>query len=202
MIKILIEKSINSAVNQDWFAAIDINLEILRCHPYHIPTLNRLAKAYRETGQIDKAVKTYEQTLRFDKYNSIALKNLRLLKSLPQHNNCQGNGKQYSCDFIDEPGLTRNLPLVRLGDPGLLSSLEAGQVVDLNNHGRAICVLTHSQEHIGALTDDVAYHLHRFLDKGYQYLSIIKFSQPSKVIIFIKETHRPQTYQQCPTFVF
>lgn len=201
--KVLIEQSITSAVKQDWHLAVDINLEILQYDPYHIPTLNRLAKAYRETNQLKKAKRTYEQTLQYDKYNSIAQKNLSLLNNwLANSKQNHQNGKKYNTDFIDEPGVTKTIPLVRLGDPQLISTLEPGQVVILSTKNHMICITTHNNDHIGALTDDVAFHLKQYIHSGYLYQSMIKSANNKIVLVFIKETHRPESCLNKPTFCF
>ena len=198
--KVLIEKSIASALNQDWHQAIEINLEILQQNPYHIATLNRLAKAYREIGQVDRAIQTYEQTLQYDRFNTIAQKNLGLLQKWLKHN-CNYNGKRYNTEFIDEPGKTKVLPLIRLGESNILTTLEPGQIVDMNIKSHYICITTHNNEHIGALTDDISYRLKQFIDNGYVYQSVIKDASIKRVHIFVKEAGRPDNYHS-PTFAF
>jgi tetratricopeptide (TPR) repeat protein len=199
MLKKLTDRAINSALTQDWHEAIEINLEILDQEPYHIPTLNRLAKAYKETGQIEKAVQTYKQALELDRFNEIARKNLTLLEKK------QPNGNHYhtcsfNADFVDEPGRTRTIPLIRLGDPGLVHTLQPGQVVRLSVKKRSICVVTDNDEHIGALTDDMTYHLRNFLVAGNIYHVAIKSASVKAIYVFIKEIERASKYKDTPTF--
>jgi tetratricopeptide (TPR) repeat protein len=196
--KSLIEQSINSALDQDWHQAIEINLEILQQNPYHIATLNRLAKAYREIGQIKRAIQTYEQTLQYDRYNTIAQKNLKLLQKWAKTDSSQ-NGKKYNTEFIDEPGKTKVITLIRLGDPVIIGTLEPGQIVELNAKSHYICVTTHNHDHIGALTDDVSYRLKQFIHLGYLYQAIIKNATGNSVNIFVKEITRPE---HCPNPTF
>lgn len=201
--KILIEQSITLAVKQNWHLAIDINLEILQYNPAHIPTLNRLAKAYRETNQLEKALLTYQQALKYDKYNSIAQKNLKLIQRwLDESCTNLPNGKTYCTNFIDEPGITRTLTLVRLGDPHLLSTLEPGQIVKLCLKNHTIFVVTHLDDHVGALTDDITYHLKRYLNLGYRYTTTIKQATSKRVAVFIRETSRPNSHEYRATFCF
>jgi tetratricopeptide (TPR) repeat protein len=197
--KSLIDRSISSALNQNWQDAVDINLEILESDPYHIPTLNRLAKAYREQGFLDKAIRTYKQVLKLDRYNQIAIKNINLLEKLDPTPN--SNGKKYNTEFIGEPGKTKAFPLVRLGDPSLLQSLEAGQIVEINIKKHYICITTQNNEHIGALTDDISYHLKQCVKLGYCYQSTIKSIASHQITVFIRETSRPNQINCQPTFL-
>jgi tetratricopeptide (TPR) repeat protein len=105
MLKILIDSAIEAALRQEWQKAIDINLKILEQSPYHSPTLNRLAKAYQHCGQIDNAIKTYEQALEFNRFNDIARKNLlKLKKQTGQADQAMVIGSIIDCDFVEEPG--------------------------------------------------------------------------------------------------
>ena len=200
MVKNLINQAVNAAINQDWQQAINVNLEILELFPDHIPTLNRLAKAYKEIGQIQRALDTYQQTLSIDRYNIIARKNLSQLE-IKSDNHIRSN-KKINADFIEEPGKTKTIPLTRLGDPALIRNLEPGQIVKLTLKKHNICVTTEDDQHIGALTDDIAYQLKDFLSAGNQYQAIVKCASNNKIHIFIRETLRVDKYKHIPTFAF
>lgn len=198
--KQLLNKAITAALEQDWHEAIEINLEILETDPFHIPTLNRLAKAYREIGMTDKAIATYEQALKYDRYNQIAQKNIRLLKTNSHSSAPTPNCTLDTC-FVDEPGKTKTLPLTRLGNPNLIQRLQAGQIVHLKLNGHSICITNDTNEHIGALTDDAAFYLRDCIEAGNTYQAIIKSVQTKHVTVFIREVNRVTAYKDSPTFL-
>lgn len=198
MLKSLSNQAIAAALRADWQSAININLEIVKDNPNHIPTLNRLAKAYGELGQNDEAQSYYQKVLELDRYNSIALKNSQVIKHhQPQKNHPPFN---LNLNFIDEPGKTKTLPLTRLGDQKVITSLVPGQIVHLTPKNHSICVTTDNQEHIGALTDDIAYLLKHAINLGNQYEVAIKVATNQKVWIFIRETFRDERLKDSPTF--
>lgn len=197
---LLIDQAISLALNQNWSEAVDVNLEILDSEPFHIPTLNRLAKAYKEAGDIEKSASTYKQVLQIDPYNNIAKKNLAQLK------NYQAQVNSYpfqaiTTDFIDEPGLTKTIPLIRLGNPLLLESLQPGQVVCLNCNSHLVCITTADNQHIGALTDDIAFYLRTYLQAGNTYSAVVKSSNSKAVLIFLREVSRCDEYKNTPSFI-
>jgi tetratricopeptide (TPR) repeat protein len=79
MQKNLTKKAVEAALNCDWERAIDYNTAIIRQDPQNIQAINRLARAYLETGQKQQAKELCEEVLKIDKYNPIALKNLSLI---------------------------------------------------------------------------------------------------------------------------
>jgi tetratricopeptide (TPR) repeat protein len=198
MDKDLTGKAITAALKGNWAEAVLLNQQLLESDPDNIPTLNRLAKAYTETADCDRAEAMYRRVLEIDRFNQIALKNLKLM-SHHRDNSC-GKPLQINLNFIEEPGKTKTLPLTKLGEPKILCRLIPGQVVSMVIKNHTISITTESQEHIGTLTDDVAYSLKRHLDLGNKYLAIIKSASPSKVTIFIREIFRDSTLNDSPTF--
>jgi len=195
----LTDQAIEAALHQDWHQAIDYNLRILEKDPHHIPTLNRLARAYNEIGQTEKARSTYKQVLEIDKYNQIAQKNVTYLNG-SANGNVVKTPMAMVTNFVEEPGVTRTLPLIRLGDPKLITLLRPGQLVKLILRNHAICIMTEAGAHIGALTDDIAYQLKEFLQAGNQYQAVIKSANVKHVTVFVRETYRVDKYKNTPTF--
>jgi tetratricopeptide (TPR) repeat protein len=199
MLNQLIDQAIQAALIKDWLAAIEINLEILDKHPYHIPSLNRLAKAYLQTGDCDQAQETYHQVLDIDPYNDIAKKNLLIISH--QLKSKSAIHDQTICtDFIDEPGVTKTIPLVRLGEPQLISSLRPGQIATLVCNSHLVCITTQNQEHIGALTDDMAFYLREYIRAGNTYQVVIKSASPKSVLIYLREQNRAEAHKDTPSF--
>ena len=77
----LTQIAINQALNCLWEEAITTNLQILENIPSDINTLNRLGKAYAAIGDKEASKDTYQKVLKYDKYNSVALKNLKKTSS-------------------------------------------------------------------------------------------------------------------------
>lgn len=193
----LVYSAIKAAIQGCWDEAISFNLKLLENNPHDIPTLNRLAKAYTESGQCNQAKAIYQQVLELDKYNSIAQKKL---DSLPHQSNCPQPPVDLDLNFVDEPGKTITLPLIRIGDAKVIYALVPGQVVTLVHNNHSICVVNDRKDHIGALTDDATYHLKHYLQAGNTFSAVIKEATIKKVTIFIRETSRATNLDNTPTF--
>lgn len=177
--------AIKSALSGDWIKAIEANQQILTDSPNHIPTLNRLAKAYAQTGNTDKAISLYQQVLILDKYNPIAQKQCSMLKKSP----CfpQQTVKITMTDFVEEPGKTKTYDLVRLGDSKLLSSLQPGQEVKLVTKNHWILITTDTGNHIGCLADNISFKLKQKLSAGSAFTAVIRTAGVNQVSIFVRE---------------
>ena len=112
----LAQKAIDSALSGNWREAIKVNLLLLKENSKDIETLNRLGRAYLETGQKSKAEETYKKVLRLDKFNSIATKNLVLLKTSRINRQNKTVSPSSMPLFLEEPGVTKTITLIRLGD--------------------------------------------------------------------------------------
>ena len=194
----LIDLAIKAAIKQDWQKAIDINLQIISTNPNDIPSLNRLAKAYKESGLTKEAIETYQLVLKLDPYNSIALKNSKRT-SIKNGNltNCQ---EKLMTNFVDEPGKTRTLQLKRLGSESILQNLQPGQPAKLVVKNYMIIVHTTDNIRIGAISDEQSFNLKKCIEAGNQYEAAIKKVETSKVSIFIREVSRSESRKNNPTF--
>ncbi len=179
------DQAIKSALDGDWQAAIEINQQILNDTPNHIPALNRLAKAYAQTGQSDKAIELYQQVLQIDKFNQIARKQCQLLKKSP----CipQKNVKITMTNFIEEPGKTRTCDLNQIGDSKNISSLQPGQPVKLVVKSHWIVVTTEDDSHVGRIPENVSFKLKKQIDNGQIFDAVIKSASTAQVSVFIRQ---------------
>lgn len=183
------DQAIHAALNQDWETAISLNLTYLKSHPGHIPTLNRLAKAYKENGCLKEAAATYQAVLDLDKYNVIAKKNLEVLIKTPPDQLKRKCAAKINPEFINEPGKAKTFYLTRLGDPRIIANLLPGQIVHLIPKKHTLCLATDSHEHIGALTDDIAFELKQYLVQGVQLEVVVRSATATGVIVFVRETN-------------
>lgn len=195
----LAQKAISAALKQNWKEAEILNKEVLQNTPDDIEALNRLGRAYIELRKPSLAKKTFDQVLKKDLYNQIALKNLRLLaakKILP-------NDNQGSLDpnlFLEEPGKTKTTSLVELAGKETLLSVTVGDEVKLTPRKRMITVITQNGVYLGKLADDLSLRLTSFIKGGNQYQAFIKSTSLTDIKIFIKEVFRAKKFAEQPSF--
>src|SRR5688572_8593157 len=171
----LTKLAIHASLTQQWPQAVDINLHILQLDPQNISALNRLAKAYEETSEFEKAAKTYRKVIKIDKYNRIATNNLERLQNLKDSPSKSSKGNETTnFSFIEEPGRTKTVSLTKLASHQNLSTLRTSQLVNLKTSKRRISATTLSGTYIGYLPDDLSLHLIRLLKLGNKYEAAIK----------------------------
>ena len=183
--------SVDAALNQDWPAALEANKQILNQNPNHIPTLNRLAKAYFESGQADDACQAYQQVIELDNFNAIAKKNLEKIKSSDNHN-CNGSTR-ITTNFIDEPGKTKTTSLNRLANAEVINRLVPGQIVGWKEKNRWVAVITDDGQQIGTICDEVSILIKKQIPNGTDYQLALKAVSPKRVTVFIRETNPNST---------
>jgi tetratricopeptide (TPR) repeat protein len=191
------EAAINAALSGNWEQAITLNQAILKDHPQHIPTLNRLAKAYSQMGKTDHAIKTYEQVLTLDRCNPIAAKQCQSLKKAP----CTPHTTNtILTDFIEEPGKTKTTHLVRLGDEKIRSGVQCGQLVKLVVKNHWIAVTTETDVFLGNIADNISFKLKHLMADGNTYEAFVQSSSSKHLSIFIRETFRSEKCGNNPSF--
>jgi hypothetical protein len=204
----LINLAIQASLNRNWKEAVKLNTQILKSNPQDIDALNRLAKAMLQTGFKTKSEQTYKKVLKIDKYNPIATKGLETIKSFKvERKSGSTPAPDFTAAFLEEPGTTKTVSLIRLGDTKVLSHLQPGDEVQLVAREHCVSIVTQNQDYIGRLPDDLASRLRPFLKAGNTYQSWIKSvdlhskSQDKQNLkIFIKELFRSTKYRNIPSF--
>jgi tetratricopeptide (TPR) repeat protein len=194
-------EAVKAALNQDWPKAIELNLSILESNPEDIATLNRLGFAYMQIGNLNEAKNTYNQVLSLDKYNPIAIKSLEKtlqIKSTPKAHT--GTTTRFFTSFLEEPGRTKSINLIRPASSSVLINLSAGVPVKLNAKKRRVGVENSAGQYIGCLPDDIGFRLCHLIKIGYKYEAFIKSANNKQVCVFIKETSRSNKYNNLPSF--
>lgn len=195
----LAQKAVAAALTGNWREAVKLNNEILKKDAKDIDGLNRLARAHAELGNIKKAKSLVEKVLRIDPFNSIASKASKKWK-----NGAGGQTVQTAVTsaeaFLEEPGKTKMVSLLYLGDPSLISKLDAGDEVNFSQGAHRISVVTFDGKYIGRLPDDLSARLRRFIKAGNIYKVLIKSTQVGEVKIFIKEVKRAEEFADVPSF--
>ena len=102
--------------------------------------------------------------------------------------------------FIEEPGKTKTVTLIHLGDEAMVSALDAGEPVKLQTHAHRVSVQTESGQYIGRLPDDLARRIIKLTRAGNEYLSFVRSVAPDSVKILIREIKRGENAPDIPSF--
>lgn len=206
---VLRQQAIDAALTANWEKAISLNQEIIDREPNNVDTLNRMARAFFEIGQLNKAKKYYQEALQKDPYNQIAFKFIKRIdlcrKKKPNKINsssCHHEHSQLSSDcFIEEPGKTRLVSLLKTAEPQKLSYLCPGEAVMLSPKNRYIAVTQTNGDYLGILPDDLSHRLIKFIHGGNKYQAFIKTVKTNGVTILIRETFRSSRFRNQPSFL-
>lgn len=182
----LAQKAVKAALSCDWELAIELNKQILKDSPEDINALNRLAHAQAATGLIKQAIHASEKVILIDPFNTIAQKSLSKLKKLKNGHNISPAPLNAS-DFLEEPGKTRTVSLINLGDNKILAQLGSAEKVILKAHNHRVCVYTCNDKYIGRVADNIAAKLRKLIDLGCEYNTYIKTGNEHSVTIFMRE---------------
>ena len=195
----LLQKSINLALAGNWKEAIKVNKEILKTNSNDTETLNRLAKAYFESGNSLKAKSICQKIIKIDPINTIALRNLAKWKSVKEK--CPSESKpSQTASFIEEPSKTKLVPLLNLGDTKVIGNLNACDEVKLAAHTHRVSITTTDGKYIGRLPDDLAQRLRRLITLGNIYQLFIKSIDLKEVRVFIREVQKSKKTENTPSF--
>lgn len=195
------DAAIASALAGDWNEAIRINLAVIKRDDEDINTLNRLAYAYLQKGQVPQAKRWLKKVLDIDPYNHIALKNLQKLTSLKQKDLGKPPDKKVSpLLFLEEPGKTKIVGCVNLAPTHILATLSPGQEVYLKAKNHCVEIRDTHQSYLGALPDDLSFKLIKLLSAGNQYQAVIKGIGKNALTVFIRELARGKRFANQPTF--
>ena len=194
------QPAIKAALHGHWEEAVEHNLAILDAHPQDIDALNRLAKAYTELGQLKKASLTYQKVLQLDRYNQIAQKNLPKLQALKFSPTFTHPGHSHQANvFIEEPGKTKTVNLIKVTNTKLINQLSPGQPVSLIPKTHTVSIITPDGTYIGALPDDLSRHLIKLIRLGNKYQAVVRLAQKNTLQILIQETFRSKRSHQAPS---
>lgn len=200
----LTDQAVKLALASKWIEAIKVNQTILKKNPEDIDTLNRIAHACTQAGNLLKAKKYYRQVLRLDAYNIIAQKNLDKLQRGPlRGGNGTKNGEMITFNvhnFLSEPGKTKIATCVKLAMPKILASKVAAEGVKLIFKKHSVAIIDGENQYLGALPDDLSFHLINLNKTGNKYDAFIKSVSPKSLQIFIREIFKSKRMANQPSF--
>lgn len=200
----LSQQAIEAALDSRWKEALKINKKIIKEDPQNVDALNRLAKAYMEVGKSALAKRSYSQVLKSDPYNPIALKNLKIIKSFKANGQSftpYNEGKFSPSLFLQEPGKTKIINLLKVAEPQKLSYVSCGMKVEMLYKNRKIIIVDSLGKYLGVLPDDISHHLQRLIKGGNKYELFIKSVRVNSLAIIIKETFRSKRFKNQPSFL-
>lgn len=198
------QQAIDAALDQRWEEALSINKKIIKLDPQNVDALNRQARAYMELGKANLARKYYSQALKFDPYNPIAQKNLKIMKSFKSNGQaCTGNSKDRLLPslFLQEPGKTKMVNLLNVAEPQKLSQAFCGMKVIMITKNRKIMIVDTNDNYLGVLPDDISHLLLRLIKGGNKYELFIKSISVNSLSVLIKETFRSKRFKNQPSFL-
>lgn len=196
----LITLAIKTALAGNWKKATELNLEILKKQPDDLEALLRLAKAYEEVGEIKQAQKTYRRATRIDKFNPIAKRGLIRLQDSKKVKRKAVLSPIKNNLFLEEPGKTKTVSLLRLAPAKILLKLDAAEEIKLTPGKRSISVRNKQNNYLGRIPDDLSQRLIKLINRGNQYLAVVKAVEPKMLQIFIKEVKKSKKNAHIPSF--
>lgn len=198
------KRAIEAALDSRWADATKLNRHMIRINPQNVDALARLARAYMELGRFNLAKKYYSQALKFDPYNPIASKNLKIIKAFKtpsSHHPPNGQGRLSPSLFLQEPGKTKVVNLLNVAEPQKLSQAFCGMKVGMVVKNRKVIVVDESGGYFGVLPDDICHHLIRLLKGGNKYDLFIKAIRVNALSVLIKEVFRSKRFKNQPSFL-
>ena len=195
-------QAVKAALAQNWEKAIEINKKIIKENSQNIPALNRLARCHWELGNIKQAFKTYKKVLKIDNFNPIANKNFtRLSKGGKIKKNLNKKRNPFSSKvFLEEPGKTKIVSLVRLAEPDILGKLNNGEKVIMVAKKRLVSIQNEEGNYLGTIPEDLSLKLIKFMNGGNQYDVFIKNIDHQTLQIFIREISKGKKYNDVASF--
>lgn len=200
----LAQLAIEAALDSKWEEALKLNKQIIKVDPQNIDALNRQAKAYMELGKGNLAKKCYSEVLKVDPYNPIASKNLKIVKAFKSNGYvpiANGHVKLSPSLFLQEPGKTKIVNLLKVAEPQKLSMAYCGMKVEMVVKNRKITILDANGAYLGVLPDDISHHILRLLKGGNKYELFIKSIRVNGLAVLIREVFRSKRFKNQPSFL-
>ena len=179
------QTAISLALSGKWEEAIKVNREIIRENPEDTDALNRLARACAEIGKKDEACEFTKKVLKIDPVNPIALKCIEKWKN-GRGSSIHSQNVFSTETFLEEPGKTKLVSLLNLGEGKVFANLDPGEEVKLFCHAHKVSINTLDGKYIGRLPDDLAARLRNLIKSGNKYQVLMKSVDPKEIKVFIR----------------
>lgn len=203
------QQAIKAALEARWEDALNLNNQILKIESTNVDALNRIARAHFELGDYTQAEKNYKAALDIDQYNPIAQKNLKIIQTFKKSGAKQdkkpiANNHITSISpslFLNEPGKTKIVNLLKVAEPQKLSQAYCGMPVELSIKSRGISAVDGQGRYLGVLPDDISFQLLRLMKGGNKYFACVKAVKVNGLSLLIRETYRSKKFRNQPSFL-
>src|SRR4030042_2827156 len=183
------KEAIELAMQARWQEAVDVNKEIIASFPEDVDSYNRLGRAYRERGEYAQAKEAYRQSVRLDRYNAIANRNLRRLNDLKESEKTEvETDKVEPQHFIEEIGKTGVVTLTDLAPKEKRARTVAGDKAVLKVEGSYLAVESSRGEYLGKVEPKHAPRLVRLMLGGNNYSAVVVRSTADGMTVMVRET--------------
>lgn len=193
------EIAINLALNCKWEEAIKINKQILKLDDTDIDAMNRLSRAYYESGDLKHAKQISKKVLGIEQSNNIAKRALEKYGNSNSKLPAKDNIVDVS-DFLEEPGKTKQVNLLNVGASKAITCLDSGDELILSTHSHKVTLTTLEGVYVGKLPDDLSARLRNLVKSGNKYKVLVKSVSKSTVKIFIREILRGKEIKNVQSF--
>ncbi len=181
------EESVKLAVAGRWQEAVTLNRELLKQIGGDIETHNRLGKALSELGQIGEARSAYQDALRLQPGNTIAVRNLNKLAVTEESAVTAPQPELRTSTFIEDSGTSSRVTLQAV-DVARLGPLGTNDTLELEVKGNAVNVLSNG-DYVGMLDPKIGMRLSRLMKGGNEYAATV-VSAEEPVLVMLQETLR------------
>jgi hypothetical protein len=197
------KQAINAALGCRWQEALEINLKLKALEPENTEYLNRLAKANFELGKYTEAKKLYQEVLKLDPYKTMAEKNYKRISAIKKDSDAPNNAQITisASSFLDEPGTTKSVNLVKVAEPQRLLVLSVGTIVNIVPKNRGISITDQNDRYLGAMPDDISFHIMKLIKGGNKYEAFIRAIKPNGLTVLIREIYRSKKFKNQASFL-
>ncbi|MBP7741009.1 tetratricopeptide repeat protein [Candidatus Woesebacteria bacterium] len=187
--------AIKNAKEGNWEEAIKNNEELFALNPENINALNRLGIANIQLKKTAKAKKYFKQVLEIDQNNRIAQKHLDRLNS----NKEVAAPSFIKQHFIEEPGKTKTVQLLRLAGKQVLENIPVGKSCELKIKNRFISIESDSH-YLGSLPEDLSFRLSKLIKNGNTYSCQIRSCTTKQCCVYLKEISQSEKNEGAHSF--
>ena len=185
------KQAIALAMQGRWREALAANQGLIESFPSDVSAYNRLGRAYMELGEFAHAWEAYSRALELDPYSTIAQKNLNRLSHLTEEIvKSQDDSHVEPQLFIEETGKAGIVDLSRLGPPGVVAKMVAGDRVYLKIDGSSLIAENGRGEYLGQVDLKHGQRLIKLMEGGNKYTAAIVSSAEDGVTIIIREAYQ------------
>ena len=185
------KEAIDLAMQARWQEAVDVNKEIIESFPEDVDAFNRLGRAYMELGNYAQAKEAYRQSVKLDKYNAIANRNIRRLNDLKESEKTEvETDKVEPQQFIEEIGKAGVVALQDLAPKEKRARTVAGDKAVIKVDGLYLVVENGRGEYLGKVEPKHAQRLVRLMLGGNRYLAVVVKSTADNMTVMVRETYQ------------